>query len=460
MAIGLGITKVLVVGASATGLATTKALVGESVEVTLVDDASSEEASAIGEEASRLGADVHLGRYADDILASCELVIPTPAVPPHHRLLLGAMEAGLPVWSEVELGWRFRNGPVLAVTGTNGKTTTTMLLTDMLLQGGFKAVAAGNIGYPLITAAREADEKTVLVVEVSSFQLRFVQTFAPSVAVVLNVADDHYDWHLGFDDYLESKAKITSAQTPNDHLVVRVADLGCGRIARDSRARLIGFGLEAPDSVRRLLSEDTGRFVEIGAGLLSDRICMASDVRTTDVMGRTDIRLSGPHNVENVLAAAAAAAAFGVDAGAIERAVRSFEPPHHRMAFVAKKEGVTYIDDSKATNPHAASKAISGLDNVVLIAGGLSRGIDLSPLADVRSHVKAVVVMGASAQEVAEVFAGLPTKQARDVEEAVVLAAEMAESGDTVLLSPAFASQDQYKDYVERGERFCKAVLG
>lgn len=458
MAIGLGISRVLVVGASKTGLAVVEALRAESVEVLLLEDFIEPRTRDIADQARALGAEVHLGPGAPTDHAM-QLVVPSPGVPPGHWAIRDALQRGIPVWSEVELGWRFRKGPVLAVTGTNGKTTTTMLIQQMLEASGFPAVTAGNIGLPLITAARASSEQTVLVAEVSSFQLAFVESFRPSVAVVLNVADDHYDWHSGFDDYVDAKSKITQTQSPDDHLVVRMDDEGCRRIAAGSRARLIGFGWDEPAAVRERVAEAAGRFVELGVGVGEDRLLIGSSARTYGLMPRADIRLQGPHNVENVMAAAAASIAFGANADAIADAVRAFEPPAHRMAFVARKAGVTYIDDSKATNPHAAVNAIAAYDSVVLIAGGRSRGIDLTPLMSVKDRIKALVVMGESAEEVSAFFADVPSERAADVEEAVELAAGVAKPGDTVLLSPAFPSQDQYRDYAERGERFTKAVL-
>lgn len=458
MPIGLGIDRVLVIGASKTGLAVTEALRAESVEVLLVDDSDLPRTREIASKARELGAEVQLGSGGPPE-HRMQLVVPSPGVPPSHPAIRSAKEKGLPIWSEIELGWRFRKGPVVAVTGTNGKTTTTMLIERMLRASGYSAVAAGNIGFPLITAARASGEQTVLVVEVSSFQLAFIESFHPEVAVVLNVADDHYDWHRDFDDYALAKSRITMAQSPDDHLVVRIDDEGCRRIAAGSRARLIAFGWDEPSAVRESLSLASGRFVEMGVGMVGDQLSIGSSARTYGLMARSDIQLQGPHNVENVMAAAAAAVAFGANATAIAEAARGFEAPPHRMTFVARKAGVTYINDSKATNPHAAVSAISGHDSVVLIAGGQSRGIDLAPLATVRDKIKAVIVMGESADEVAAFFGDLTAKKAVDVEEAVSFATSIAEPGDTVLLSPAFPSQDQYRDYAERGERFTKAVL-
>jgi UDP-N-acetylmuramoylalanine--D-glutamate ligase len=350
----------------------------------------------------------------------------------------------------------------VAVTGTNGKTTTTSLIAAILHQAGIPAVVAGNIGTPLSEVARRAAPGTVLVCEVSSFQLAFVETFRPRVAIVLNVADDHYDWHDGPGEYLAAKARVSAFQEAEDLLVVRAGDPGCASIAALSSARLAGFGVAAPAAVRGELRRDAGRSVALAAGVEAGAVVVEGEqAERAEHFPCADIRLirsGGPHNIENVGAAATAALEIGAGREAVARALAAFGGLPHRTTLVAEVNGVRYVDDSKATNPHATLRALAGFDRVVLIAGGRSKGMDLSPLAAEDRRVAGVVVMGEAAAQLTALFGPKVLGQAGSVEEAVTMAAGHARPGETVLLSPACSSLDQYTSYAERGSRFARAV--
>jgi UDP-N-acetylmuramoylalanine--D-glutamate ligase len=392
-----------------------------------------------------------------------DLVVASPGVPPSNSFLQETLSRGLRVWSELELGWRMSKAPVIAITGTNGKTTTTRLIQHVLESAGIPSLAAGNIGLPFVESVRHHTEGKTIVCEVSSAQLFFIEEFRPRVAVVLNVADDHYDWHTGYEDYLGAKTRITENQTSEDVLVINAFDKGCIQIARSSKARICGFGHSSPDEVREVIASSLSVQPELVAGVdeVSVRLASPSEMQAIDVMPISDIRLQGRHNLENVLAAATAAAEYGVEPAEFASAVASFHGLPHRMTFVRELDSVRYIDDSKATNPHATLRALEDLENVVLIAGGDAKGLDLSSLKTAAKRIKGMVVMGTAAHELELLFRDeVPVEHAADIEEAVLLAQKLATaSGDVVLLSPACASWDQYSGYVERGERFQKAVL-
>lgn len=460
MALARDVSKVVVLGmGKVTGRAVVDALLESDVVVHVSESTETQDTRSLADQFASRGVTVSFGAPDLSLLEWADLIIPSPGVAPSNPLLAQAARAGVPVWSEIELGWRFRQGPVLAVTGTNGKTTVATLLGSLLETGGFPAVVAGNIGIPLVEAARSAQPGWPLVCETSSFQLHFIESFHPSIAIVMNVAEDHYDWHGDFESYLQAKARITEFQGPDDLLIVKADDAGCVRIAASSRASLWGFGLDEPSKVKARLEHGTGREVLGAAGVVADVLVVESKVRTTEVISRSDIRLKGAHNTENVLASTLGAIGYGVDIQAIRHAVAAFEGLPHRSVEVAVVNGVKYVDDSKATNPHATLHALEDLRDVVLIAGGQSRGLDLSELKQVQGKLKALIAMGETAPEFVALFDQVKSLRASSIEDAVDIAYSLAEPGDTVLLSPGCSSLDQYSSYAERGDRFCKAVL-
>lgn len=453
----LGVTRALVVGLGVSGVAAAEALLDQGVVVAACDDARTPLLEERAEALAARGASVVLGESPPALLEGAGLAVPSPGVPPEHPLLAGAAARGIPLWSEVELAWRMARSPVIAITGTNGKTTTTSLVAHVLRAAGADAVACGNIGHPMAAAARREPPPGVLVAEVSSFQLALTDSFRPRVAVVLNVADDHYDWHRGRAEYAAAKARIARNQGRRDLLVVRAGDAGCALAARGARSRVHVFGPGTPGEVAAAARAD-GLVAEAVAGVEGGEAVIRAGGAEETVVRLSDIRLEGVHNRENVLAAGLVAREWGVPPRAIGEAVAGFDPLPHRTTLVAEVRGVRYVDDSKATNPHATLQALAGLERVVLIAGGRAKGLDLSALASGRGRLAGAVVMGEAAGELASVLAGLPLRRAAGVEEAVALASAMAAPGDTVLLSPACSSLDQYASYAERGDRFAAAV--
>ncbi len=446
-----------------TGAAVAGVLVESGADVRVHESFLTPAREALAASLSERGVRVSFGEpdagVVDDLVGWADVVVPSPGVPPSNPVLAAALTRGTRVISEVELGFGFVRGPVLAVTGTNGKTTTTTLLAEILNEAGLPASAVGNIGVPFVTSARDSAEGMLLVAELSSFQLAFIDRFRPAAAIVLNVGDDHFDWHSGPEDYLAAKERITENQQAGDRLVIRADDPGCLAIASRSKAGIAGFGLDAPEAVWSRLRLGLGRAPVVVAGVEDEQVATFDGSGKTILTNLRDIRMEGRHNLENVMAAALAATAFGVAPDVIATVASRFGNLPHRTELIATKNGVRYVDDSKATNPHATLQALKGLDHVVLVAGGRSKGLDLSSLAGAAGQVSGVVVMGEAAVELEKIFAGTPSAAASDVEEAVILAARMARPGDTVLLSPACSSLDQYTDYAERGNRFRQAVL-
>jgi UDP-N-acetylmuramoylalanine--D-glutamate ligase len=445
-----------VVGLGRSGAAAARLLAGAGIEVRVTEAGDSASLAGVAAELAALGVVTELGGHSEGIASWADALVVSPGVPPANPVIRAAAQRGIPVWSEVELAWRFARVPVLAVTGTNGKTTTTTMLASLLQAGGLDAVAAGNIGYPLVEAvARSCD---VIVCEVSSFQLAFSETFRPSIAIVLNVADDHYDWHSGYDDYLSAKARIGRAQTPEDLLVAGSADRGALTVAAGAPSRPAAYGLGDLASVHaaaRILR----RPLAAAAGIEGGVVVAEGSAGPASIVEVGTIRLVGPHNLENVLAASLAALEWGVHPEVIGAAVAAFSPLAHRSTLIGEIDGVRYIDDSKATNPHATLSALRGLERVVLIAGGRAKGLDLAALAEQAHRLVGVVAMGEAAGELEGLFAErVRFATATWIEEAVETAAGWAAAGDTVLLSPACSSLDQYASYAERGDRFVAAV--
>jgi UDP-N-acetylmuramoylalanine--D-glutamate ligase len=429
--------RALVVGAGVAGVAAAEALLAEGAEVRVTDVRPTEALH----DAARLqagGAEVRAGGHDPSDLDGVTVVVVSPGVPPSAEVVVWARSRVVPVWGEMELGARLADVPYLAVTGTNGKTTTTGLLTACLRAHGVDAVACGNIGHPFPTAAREPHD--ALVVEVSSFQLATQTSFHPRVSVLLNVAPDHLDWHGSFEGYADAKRRIHENQGAGDTHVGNRDDALASSISAAAPCPVVWFR-EGPPGPGEVGFVDEALVAEAAPGSLG-----------TVARARTGFR-------QDAAAAAAAALSFGVDPSAIREAIATFRPAPHRGEVVAEVGGVRFLDDSKATNVHAALAALDGVERAVLIAGGRAKGQDLSALASRADRLVAVVAIGESAPAVVAAFEGLvPVRRADSIEDATTAAAEVATRGDAVLLAPACASWDQFRDYRERGERFAAAA--
>jgi UDP-N-acetylmuramoylalanine--D-glutamate ligase len=375
------------------------------------------------------------GGWDPVLLTGIDVVVASPGFSERSLPIVEALEWGIPVWSEIEFAWRHLTKPIAAVTGTNGKTTVTEATAAMLEASGIVAPAAGNIGSPLSDFVDEPSDS--LVVEVSSFQLRFVDTFHPVAAAVTNVAVDHLDWHGSEQSYRSAKANIFANQDEGDLLVYDADDEGA--------ARLVG------GAISELYPVSGSRVPQGGGGVAAGRL----------VVGDVDIDIEGltsldPVHLVNLATASALALRMGGTPAGVTSAATRFAPGSHRRTLVAEVDGVRWIDDSKATNPHAAIASIRSHDSVILIAGGLAKGLDLRPLA-MEPNVRALIGIGAEGPVVVEA-AGLRGHLAVTLDRAVELAFSLAEPGDTVLLAPGCASFDQFRSYAERGDRFASMV--
>lgn len=382
------------------------------------------------------GAGVVMGDWDGGLLDGVDVVVASPGFSERSLPVVETLERGLPIWSEVEFAWRAMGDvAVVAVTGTNGKTTVTRLTAEMLVASGLAAVAAGNIGTALSSVA--GGNWDVVVAEVSSFQLRFIDRFHPQAAAVVNVAADHLDWHGSVSGYRAAKARIHERQTPSDLLVYDEDDPGAVAVTASAVSR------RHPVSAHR---RPTG-----GSGVAEGKLHLPGLAVPLSRLGSGD-----PAHVVDLAIAAVLALDRGASPQAVEEVMAGFRPGPHRRVKVARVAGVDYVNDSKATNPHAALAAIGAYPSVVLIAGGLAKGLDLSPLATAPGVV-GVVGIGTAGREVAAA-AGERGALASDMDEAVRLAAAMARPGDTVLLAPGAASFDQFDSYAARGDAFIAAV--
>jgi len=423
----------VVVGFGVTGRSVTALLAASGWRVVVIEDAPG---PATAEEAGRLGARV--GTVAD--VAGADLVVPSPGVRPSHPVHAAAAEAGVPVFSEIELAGRLADEAgktLVAVTGTNGKTSVTTLVAGMLAGSGRAAVAAGNIGLPLVEAVQGHAE--VVVAEVSSFQLQYTERFRPHVAVWLNLAQDHLDWHPDAGHYADAKARIWANHGHDDVAVVNAEDEAVTKAAVSAPGRVVTFG------------------VAIGDYCVVDGELRAPGGTAIVPVARLPRR--HPHDLSNAVAAVAAAVETGADLASCRSVLVGFEGLPHRLQLVGESGGVRYYDDSKATTPASVLCALRAFPSAILVAGGRNKGLDLSPLRQEASRLRHVVAIGEAAPEVAAVFAGaVPVTVAESMPEAVAVAASAARPGDAVVLSPGCSSFDWYGSYAERGDAFTTAL--
>ncbi|MYQ38108.1 UDP-N-acetylmuramoyl-L-alanine--D-glutamate ligase [Streptomyces sp. SID4921] len=457
---------VTVAGLGVSGIPAARALHERGALVTVVNDGDDERSRAQAAELEALGITVRLGD-GDTLPGSTELVVTAPGWKPGKPLFLAAAEAGVPVWGDVELAWRLRGqdgrepAPWLAVTGTNGKTTTVRMLASILEAAGLRTAAVGNIGVSLLDAVLGDETYDVLAVELSSYQLHWAPSLRAHSGAVLNLAPDHLDWHGSMAGYAADKGRIYegnsvacvyNAQDTATEDLVREADVeeGC---------RAIGFTLGTPGPSQ----------LGVVDGILVDRAFVADRQKQAQELAETgDVNPPAPHNIANALAAAALARAFGVPAKAVRDGLRAFRPDAHRIEHVADVSGVTYIDDSKATNTHAAEASLASYDPIVWIAGGLAKGATFDELVTgAAKRLKGVVLMGADRALIREALArhapevpvvDLDRTDTGAMSAAVREAARLAGPGDTVLLAPACASMDMFVNYNKRGEAFADAV--
>jgi len=440
--------RVLVVGLGKSGVASALFLKAHGARVTVSDTKSGDELRNEIPVLLDHGITVETGGHGERTFRGQDLIVVSPGVPVDAPLLVQARSLGEAVIGELELAAQFLPGPIVAITGSNGKTTTTTLTGEILAAAGMPVLVGGNIGTPAIALAERAKTDTVIVLEVSSFQLETIQTFRPKVAVVLNVTPDHLDRHRTLEVYVDAKARIFENQRGEDFAVLNADDPICTTMAARTRAQLFWFRRQ--------------KEVQQGAWLRDGKILFRNGSQQREVMLVSEIPLKGAHNLENVLAAVCASALMGCAPEKIRQTVMDFKAVEHRLEFVTTIRGVDYYNDSKATNVDATIKALESFpSHIHLILGGKDKGSDYTVLNDLlRQRVKRVYTIGTAAAKIESQIKGVEVVHAETLDNALRKANALAQPGDVVLLAPACASFDQFKSYEHRGRVFKEIVRG
>jgi UDP-N-acetylmuramoylalanine--D-glutamate ligase len=437
----------LILGYGRSGRAAASFITGRGGSVRVVDRADTPELRA---DLDRAGVAARLGGYGAEDLNGRDLLVVSPGVAWDEPLVETARRRGIEVTSEIDLFFRACPSHIAGITGTNGKTTTTALTTEVFRAGGLRVMRGGNIGEPVLDRVDQLRPDDWVVLELSSFQLESIAKPRLNIGVVLNVTPDHLDRHKSFARYLEIKARAVAFMEPEDHAVLNVDDPACAGMRSKARGQVLAFGLRQP--------------VDRGVTVADGWITIAHAAVKRRVLPASDVPLPGEHNLSNVMAAVGAGDAAGIDVERIGGAVRAFKAVEHRLEPIATFNGVRWYNDSKATNPDSTYKALAAFSEpIVLIAGGRNKGIEIEPLARaIAGRVSALVTIGETGEELARRArdAGLQkVERAADLADAVRKAALLAPPGSVVLLSPAFTSYDMFRDYEDRGRRFKATVL-
>lgn len=436
---------ILVVGLARTGVACARFLAQQGARVTATDLRDETALASVLNELGGLGIRFVLGRHDEADFIPVDLIVVSPGVPMDHPLLLAARSAGREIISEIELAARFITAPMVAITGTNGKTTTTTLAGEIFKANGFATYVGGNIGDPLIELVESGRNVQRVAAEISSFQLEWITGFRPRVAALLNISEDHLDRYASYREYIDAKLRIFENQTVEDFAVINRDDELVWQQAPKLTARLFPFS----------------RKHELSEGIFHrDGWIVYRHKGHEERFPTGDFKLTGVHNLENIMAALACCLLSGCSPAASLMAVNGFHALHHRMEFVRRFKGVSYYEDSKATNVGSVVKALESFNNITLIAGGKDKGGSYAPLvALIQERVKHLILIGEAADRMQDELGALTeTHRAATLEEAVWIASQTAASGDTVLMSPACSSFDMFSGYEERAQRFVAAV--
>jgi len=439
--------RVLVVGLGKSGVASALFLKARGARVTVSDSKS--EAELRNEILLLLehGITVETGGHGDRTFRGQDLIVVSPGVPVDSPQMVQARNLGEPVIGEIELAAQFLSGPIVAITGANGKTTTTSLAGEIVAAGKFPVLVGGNIGTPAISFVDQAGPETWIVLEVSSFQLETIVKFRPRIAVILNITPDHLDRHKTFVNYVNAKARVFKNQQQDDFTVLNADDTTTAGLSDRTHAQLFWFSRK--------------KEIEKGAFARSSHLYFRDGEREREIMPLAEVPLKGAHNLENVLAGVSVGILVGCQPEQIRQAVRNFKAVEHRLEFVAKIAGVDYYNDSKATNVDATIKALESFPgNIHLILGGKDKGSDYTVLHDLlRQRVKRVYTIGAAAAKIeSQIQGAAEVEHAETLENAVRRSSESAVAGDVVLLAPACASFDQFQNYEHRGRVFKETV--
>jgi UDP-N-acetylmuramoylalanine--D-glutamate ligase len=434
--------RVLVVGLARTGVATSLFCAARGARVTATDSRAESEIGEVIAKLKDAGVALELGCHREETFLDQDLIIPSPGVPADAAHLRAARAKGATIWSEIELAYRFMKGRLIGITGSNGKTTTTSLIEHILETAGMQTILAGNIGTPLIGCVDAMKDDTCTVIELSSFQLELIDTFRPNIGVFLNLTPDHLDRHHTFEAYGAAKARLFENQTGEDAAILNADDVATTPYA-PSLPRVYWFSRK--------------QRVAQGAYVRGEEIVFRQDGAEETLLKLADIPLAGGHNVENVLAAAAAARLAGASAAEIAKGVRTFAGVEHRLEFVAEVAGVRYYNDSKATNVDATLKALDAFPGrILVILGGKDKGSDYTLLQKpLREKAILALLIGSAAEKIEKQISGsVALERAETLERAVETASHAAQRGDVVLLAPACASFDQFQNYEHRGRVF------
>ncbi len=438
--------KIVVIGMGKTGVATAIFLANQGAKVVVTDE---KPPGKWGAEFELIAKEkwLEIGKYNTDILTNVFMVVPSPGVPPSNNLLVAALKMKIPVISEIELAYHFLRVPIIAVTGTNGKTTTTTLLGEMLKQAGKKIFVGGNIGNPLIGYVEKSAGKDFIVAEISSFQLQWVEKFRPYVSVLLNVTSDHINYHGSFAEYLRIKSRVFAKQTENDLAILNAADPAQKELVGKIRAKIAQFSSASE--------------IESGIFLKNDKIIFRMPGFDEEVYPLNLIKLPGMHNVENVMAAIIAARFCGCPQESINVCVADFHGLPHRIEFAGEKNSVKFYDDSKGTNVGSVVRALDTFDQpVILLLGGRDKDGDFETLKPLlTTKTKNVILFGEAQNRIASLIGDdVPKLKKQKLRDAIMVAYKNAKPGDIVLLSPGCASFDEFRDYKERGDYFKEIV--
>jgi len=438
--------RVLVVGLARTGVVASLFSAGYGATVTATDDRPESDFAEVAPRLRAAGVTLVLGAHTPEIFLDQSLIVLSPGVPANLKVLELARARGIPVWSEIELAWRYLRGKVVAITGSNGKTTTTSLVAHILRTAGIETLVGGNIGVPLLSLVERSTDSSITVAEISSFQLEAIEDFRPEIGVLLNLTPDHLDRHESFEAYARAKMRMFENQLDRDAAVLNADD---------------------PEVTKRMPSKphvywfSRQKRVAAGAFVRDDEILFRSEGLEIAIARRSEIPLRGDHNLENVLAACCAAYLAGAAPSAIASGVRTFRAVEHRLEFVARIAGVEFYNDSKATNVDATLKAVEAFPGpLIVILGGKDKGSPYTPLREpFRQRARTVLLIGAASEKIASDLQGaVPIEHAETLGRAVSMAMERAKPGDVVLLAPACSSFDQFENYEQRGRAFKELV--
>ncbi len=440
--------KILVVGLGKSGVSVAKFLKKRNASVCVTDMATKDKLGSFVNEVTELGIKVELGAHNNKTFESADLIVLSPGVPHMIMPVVMAKKKGVSVIGEIELASRFIKEPIIAVTGTNGKTTTTTLLGEMLKNSGLRVFVGGNIGNTLIDYLNRGEKADIVVAEISSFQLDTTDTFQPKVGILLNITKDHLDRYPDFNSYAMSKAKIFNNQKTGDTAIINGADTLARAVCKNINSEKLFF--------------NTLDSIEKGAVVNCEQINFNTPVYGKWFITEKDITLSGKHNYENISAAVLAALSVGGTVNGIRKTLKHFKGLSHRLEYVDTVSGVKYFDDSKATNVDAVVRAVESFkESVILIMGGRDKDSDFKKLANcIKGNTKLIIVIGEAAGKIKHALEGFAQiKSAVSMKDAVVVAHKEAGPGDSVILSPACASFDMYGSYAERGNDFCNEVI-